>query len=97
MEVTELAGTHFREVSAEQKAEYQKKFEEAKAKYEEDMKAFLEADGEKKGIKRKADEVAKKKHPAAPKKPAGGAFGCVPAKNRAPSWRRPRVSPERLS
>lgn len=66
------------------KAECQKKFEEAKAKYEADMKAFIDAGGEKKGIKRKADKSAKKKKdPAAPKKPAGGAFGCFLAKNRA--------------
>ena len=82
-EVAKLAGARFKEVSAEEKAVYQKKFEEAKAKYEADMKAFLEAGGEKKGIKRKADKVTKKKDPAAPKKPAGGAFGCFLAKNRA--------------
>ena len=48
------------------------------------MKAFLDAGGEKKTTKRKAEKSAKpKKDPDAPKKPAGGAFGCFLAKNRA--------------
>ncbi|CAE7158970.1 SSRP1 [Symbiodinium pilosum] len=82
-EVAKLAGSRFKEVNAEEKAVYQKKFEEANAKYAADMEAFLEAGGEKKGTKRKADKTAKKKKdPAAPKKPAGGAFGCFLAKNR---------------
>ncbi|CAE7333824.1 SSRP1 [Symbiodinium natans] len=83
-EVAKLAGVRFKALSEDTKAIYQKKFEEAKAKYDADMAAFLEAGGEKKSIKRKAEKSAKrKKDPAAPKKPAGGAFGCFLAKNRA--------------
>ena len=48
------------------------------------MKAFLEAGGEKKAIKKKGKkDIKKKKDPQAPKKPAGGAYGCFLAKNRA--------------
>ena len=83
-EVAKLAGNRYKTLGEDVKAEYQKKFEEAKVKYEADMKAFLDAGGEKKGTKRKADKGSKpKKDPAAPKKPAGGAFGCFLAKNRA--------------
>mmetsp|Transcript_55921 Transcript_55921/g.131129 ORF Transcript_55921/g.131129 Transcript_55921/m.131129 type:complete len:306 (+) Transcript_55921:80-997(+) len=83
-EVAKLAGNRYKTLGEDVKAEYQKKFEDAKAKYEADMKAFLDAGGEKKGIKRKAEKASKpKKDPAAPKKPAGGAFGCFLAKNRA--------------
>eukprot|EP00439_Symbiodinium_sp_Y106_P077144 s71_g16.t1 len=82
--VAKLAGNRYKTLGEDVKAEYQKKFEDAKAKYEADMKAFLDAGGEKKGIKRKAEKASKpKKDPAAPKKPAGGAFGCFLAKNRA--------------
>ncbi|CAE7569602.1 SSRP1, partial [Symbiodinium sp. CCMP2456] len=82
--VAKLAGNRYKTLGEDVKAEYQKKFDEAKAKYEADMKAFLDAGGEKKGTKRKADKASKpKKDPAAPKKPAGGAFGCFLAKNRA--------------
>jgi len=62
---------------------YQEKFVAAKAKYDEDMKAFLEAGGEKKATKKKGKKDMKKKDPQAPKKPAGGAYGCFLAKNRA--------------
>ena len=83
-EVAKLAGNRYKTLGEDVKAEYQKKFEEAKVKYEADMKAFLDAGGEKKGTKRKAEKGSKpKKDPAAPKKPAGGAFGCFLAKNRA--------------
>merc|ERR1719245_1550713 len=54
------------------------------------MEAFLAAGGEKKAKKRKGDSDDKgarkkkmKKDPDAPKKPAGGAFGCYLAKHRA--------------
>jgi hypothetical protein len=59
-----------------------------KKQYEKDMKAFLDAGGEKTSRKRKAkdgDETEgkkKKKDPEAPKRPAGGAFGCFLAANR---------------
>jgi hypothetical protein len=62
---------------------WQKKYEEAKAKYDEDMKAFLDAGGEKKAIVKKSKREAKPaKDPEKPKKPAGGAFGCFLAENR---------------
>ena len=84
VEVSKLAGKKYKALSDDEKAAYQKKYEEAKVKYEEAMKAFLDAGGEKKSVKRKAEKTAKaKKDPAAPKKPAGGAFGCFLAKNRA--------------
>jgi len=59
--------------------------------YTKDLEAFLAAGGEKKDIKRKAkgkddEENAtkkQKKDPNAPKKPAGGGYGCFLAKNRA--------------
>lgn len=71
-----------------------KAYEEAKAKFDADMSAFLEAGGVKsKGVtalraeKRKAkegggDAKRAKKDPNAPKRPAGGAFGCFLAANR---------------
>ncbi|CAJ1437409.1 unnamed protein product [Effrenium voratum] len=83
--VTKLAGERFRALGEEEKAVYQKKYEEAKAKYEEDMKGFLEAGGEKKARKSKEEKVKpkKEKDPEAPKRPAGGAYGCFLAKHRA--------------
>ena len=86
--VTKLAGEKFRALSEDEKAVYQKKFQEAQAKYEIDMKAFLDAGGEKKTIQRKGKASKEKKgnkvkDPEAPKKPAGGAYGCFLAKNRA--------------
>merc|ERR1712187_792964 len=72
-----------------QKKPYQEKYEAAKAKFEKDMAAFLEAGGEKqKGAaalraeKRKAKEGKKQKDPNAPKKPAGGAYGQFLAEKR---------------
>eukprot|EP00434_Breviolum_minutum_P015803 symbB.v1.2.013920.t1/scaffold996.1/size145880/1 len=86
--VTKLAGEKFRALSEEEKAVYQKKFQEAQAKYEIDMKAFLDAGGEKKTTQRKGKASKEKKgnkvkDPEAPKKPAGGGYGCFLAKNRA--------------
>ena len=86
--VTKLAGEKFRALSEEEKAVHQKKFQEAQAKYEIDMKAFLDAGGEKKTTQRKGKASKEKKgnkvkDPEAPKKPAGGAYGCFLAKNRA--------------
>ena len=68
-----------------------KPFEDEAAKrklqYEKDLKAFLDAGGEKKKRKSKDDDGTpskrKKKDANAPKKPAGGAYGCYLAKNRA--------------
>ena len=70
-----------------------KPFEDEAAKrkqqYEKDLKAFLDAGGEKKKRKSSKDEDGtpskrrKTKDANAPKKPAGGAYGCYLAKNRA--------------
>ena len=83
--ITKLASSRFKELSEEEQKSYEEKYVAAKAKYDEDMKAFLDAGGEKKVVKRKGkDGKAKKvKDPQAPKRPAGGAFGCYLAKNRA--------------
>ncbi|CAJ1378316.1 unnamed protein product [Effrenium voratum] len=83
--VTKLASERFKALGDEERAAYQKKYEEAKAKFEEDMKAFLEAGGEKKARKSKEEKVKpkKEKDPEAPKRPAGGAYGCFLAKHRA--------------
>ena len=84
--VTKLAGEKFRALGEEEKAVYQKKFQEAQAKYDVDMKAFLDAGGEKKTTQRKGkngkEKGKKVKDPDAPKQPAGGAYGCFLAKNR---------------
>jgi len=87
--IAKLAGEKWKIVSSAEKAAYQKKADEAKAKFDKDMAAFLAAGGEKtKGVlalrseKRKARE-GKKKDPNAPKKPCGGAYGVFLAENRA--------------
>merc|ERR1719498_1983245 len=86
--VSKMGGEAWKKMSDAQKAPYQKKYEEAKEQFDKNMKAFLDAGGEKtKGAaalrseKRKAKE-AKKKDPNAPKKPAGGAYGVFLAENR---------------
>jgi len=89
--VSKMAGAEFKKLSEAQKKPYQAKYEAAKAKFEKDMKAFLDAGGEKqKGAtalraeKRKAKEAGgkKAKDPNAPKKPAGGAYGQYLAEKR---------------
>merc|ERR1719498_1053086 len=86
--VSKMGGEAWKKMSDAQKAPYQKKYEEAKEQFDKNMKAFLDAGGEKtKGAaalrseKRKA-KGAKKKDPNAPKKPAGGAYGVFLAENR---------------
>jgi len=88
--VSKMAGDAWKKISDAQKAPYQKKYEESKAKFDKDMAAFLAAGGEKtKGVaglrseKRKAKDGKKKKDKNAPKKPAGGAYGVFLAENRA--------------
>jgi len=90
--VSKLAGQAWGALSEAQQQPYKEKFVEAQAKYTADMEAFLAAGGEKqKGAaalrteKRKAKEgkVKKQKDPNAPKRPAGGAYGCFMAANRA--------------
>merc|ERR1711920_1160539 len=81
----------WKKLSEVQKAPYQKRYEELKAKFDKDMAAFLGAGGVKeKGItaqraeKRKAKEEKRaKKDPNAPKRPAGGAYGVYLAESRA--------------
>lgn len=87
--VTKMGGEAWKKLSDADKTPYQKKYEDAKAKFDKDMAAFLAAGGEKtKGVtalrseKRKAKE-AKKKDPNQPKKPCGGAYGVYIAENRA--------------
>merc|ERR1712187_1084172 len=64
-----------------------KKYKDAQAQYEKDMEAFFAAGGEKEAIKRKSNDdngtsKKQKKDPEAPKRPAGGAYGCYLAKHR---------------
>merc|ERR1712232_742532 len=81
--VAKMASEEWKKLTEAQKAPYQKKYEEVKAKFDKDMAAFLEGGGVKeKGVaaqraeKRKArEEKRAKKGPNAPKKPAGGAYG----------------------
>jgi len=88
--VSKMAGDAWKKISDKEKAPYQKKYEETKAKFDKDMAAFLAAGGEKtKGViglrneKRKEREGKKKKDKNAPKKPAGGAYGVFLAENRS--------------
>mmetsp|Transcript_74110 Transcript_74110/g.90980 ORF Transcript_74110/g.90980 Transcript_74110/m.90980 type:complete len:211 (-) Transcript_74110:61-693(-) len=91
-EVSKMGGAAWKKLSESEKAPYQTKADEAKKIYEEAMKKFLDAGGEKqKGAralrteKKKEKEGGKKKEkdPNKPKKPTGGAFGCFLNKNRA--------------
>merc|ERR550537_306982 len=87
--VSKMGGEAWKKLSDAQKAPYQKKYEQTKAKFDKDMAAFLAAGGEKtKGVraqrseKRKSKEGKKVKDPNAPKKPTGGAYGVYLAENR---------------
>ncbi|CAK9035935.1 unnamed protein product [Durusdinium trenchii] len=84
-EITKLASAKFKALTEEERAVYQEKYVAAKAKYDADLKAFEEAGGERKQRKTKGSKKdgKKKKDPDAPKRPAGGAYGCFLAKNRA--------------
>jgi len=87
--VAKMAGEEWKKLSPSDKKPYEKKAEEAKATFEKEMQAFLDAGGVKeKGAralrteKRKEKEGKKaKKHPDAPKRPQA-AFGQYMAKNR---------------
>jgi len=90
--VSGMAGDAWKKLSDAQKAPYQKKYEEAKAKFEKDMAAFLAAGGVKEkgaAAQRKERKLAKegklpkKKDPNAPKKPTGGGYGQYLNENRA--------------
>lgn len=89
--VTKLASVKFKALGAAEKKKYEDMYQAKKAQYDKDMKAFLEAGGEKTSKKRKGgkddSKDAKKlkkllKDPNAPKRPAGGAFGSYLEKNR---------------
>merc|ERR1712039_99623 len=88
--VSKMASEEWKKLSEVQKAPYQKKYEELKAKFDKVMAAFLGAGGVKeKGItaqraeKRKAKEEKRaKKDPNAPKRPAGGGYGVFMNENR---------------
>lgn len=89
-EVSKMAGEAWKKLSDAQKKPYQKKYEDAKAKYDTDMAAFLAGGGEKsKGLRaqraeKKRERNGKKKKDAnAPKKPSGGGYGVFLAENRA--------------
>ncbi|CAE7314823.1 HMGB13 [Symbiodinium natans] len=58
-EVSKLAGSRWKALSQETKALYREKFEQAKAKYAEEMRQ-QEATSQKKGTKRKAEKHCKK-------------------------------------
>ena len=90
--VSKMAGAEWKKLTDAQKAPYQKRYEDNKAKFDKDMAAFLAAGGEKqKGARALRSEKAKekegggkkKKDANAPKKPAGGAYGQYLAENRA--------------
>lgn len=88
--VTKMAGEAWKKLSPKLQQPFQKKYDDAKAKFEKEMEAFLAAGGEKqKGAralrseKRKAKDGKKQKDPNAPKRPAGGAYGVYLAENRA--------------
>jgi high mobility group protein B1 len=85
--VSKIGSEKWKALPQAEKDKYQKKFEAIKEKYDKDLEAFKAAGGEveKKKRKGKDDGTGKrrKKDPDAPKKPAGGAYGCFVAKNRA--------------
>eukprot|EP00416_Gambierdiscus_australes_P011298 CAMPEP_0171145126 /NCGR_PEP_ID=MMETSP0766_2-20121228/146904_1 /TAXON_ID=439317 /ORGANISM="Gambierdiscus australes, Strain CAWD 149" /LENGTH=220 /DNA_ID=CAMNT_0011609025 /DNA_START=43 /DNA_END=705 /DNA_ORIENTATION=+ len=90
--VSKMVGEAWKKLTPTQQEPYQKKYAAAKAKFDNDMKAFLDAGGEKqqgpqalRAAKRKAKEGGKKAKKAkdAPKKPSGGGYGVFLAENRA--------------
>merc|ERR1719265_2134954 len=86
--VSKMGGEAWKKLTATQKAPFQKKYVEAKAKFDKDMAAYLAAGGEiAKGARAQRTEKRKakakqKKDPNAPKKPFGGAYGVFLAENR---------------
>lgn len=85
--VVKLASERYKALSDSEKSDWEKKYKDAQAQYEKDMEAFLAAGGEKAAIKRKSNDdngasKKQKKDPDAPKRPAGGAYGCFLAKHR---------------
>jgi len=78
--VAKLASTKWKEASEADTKKYQKQYEEKKAAYDEAMKSYVPPAGVDVGNKRSFKKP--KKDPNAPKRPAGGAFGCFLAANR---------------
>ena len=83
-QVSKMGSEKWKLLPETEKSKYQKKYEEVKAEYEQKMKEFLEAGGEKaaRKVKDVKDGKRKAKDPDAPKKPAGGAYGIYLAENR---------------
>ena len=92
-EVYKFGGSTWKAMSEADKAPYQTKYEDAKAKYAKDFAAFIAAGGVKtKGTmalraeKRKARAAKQaKKDPLKPKEPVGGAHSCFVTKHRTAS------------
>ena len=88
--LSKITSEEWKKVPVKEKAIYQEKYNELKAKFDKDMAAFLEAGGTKKkraskkhAGKRKAKELRRtKKDPNSPKRPVGGAFGVFLFENR---------------
>lgn len=82
-ESIKIGSQRFKEISATDKAKYEKQYDEAKQKYSKDMAAFLAAGGQPKAKKQKREKKEMKvTDPNKPKKPAGGGYGCYLAKHR---------------
>lgn len=92
--VVKLASERFKALSPSESARYQKMYMDAQSKYNADLAAFKAAGGEVSATKRKSkgdeDErpgkrrkMKKEKDLNAPKKPAGGAYGCYMDKHRS--------------
>jgi len=90
--VVKLASERYKALSTLDKAKYETQYAQAKATYEKALAAFLAGGGEVKSLKRKGGDPDDKKHakklkklnkdPNAPKKAAGGGFGCYINKHR---------------
>lgn len=84
--VSKMAGEEWKKVGEAERAAYQKRYEAAKAQFEKDKAAFVAGGGEfEKGSRalrseKKALKLGKAKKKVkdadAPKRPAGGAYGC---------------------
>jgi len=82
--VTKLAAERWQNLSEEEKMQWKEKFAQATEQYTKDMEAFEAAGGQKSSPKSKGKKNKEKamKDPAAPKMPAGGAYGRYMAKHR---------------
>lgn len=83
---SKLAGAEWKKLADADKKPFEKKYEEAKAKFEKDMAAFKAAGGvvEKGAAAKRKERMAgrKKKDKNAPKRPVGGAYGQFLAEKR---------------